>query len=255
MEFFDSHAHLTLEDEYKNIDEIIQNAKNANVTKIINVCTNKISLEEGLKLSNRYDFIYNSAATTPHDVDYERDVFYESVEKKAKDKKIVAIGESGLDYFYGKEKKDLQKKYFIDYLKLAKKHNLPLIIHCRDAFLDLFEIVDTEFKDQTAVLHCFTGIEKEAKNVLDRGWYISFSGIITFKNAQDIRDIVKTAPMDRLLIETDSPLLAPQSKRGKLNQPANIVETAQMMADIKNVSLDEIAKITFDNAMKFYFSK
>ena len=254
MQFFDSHAHLTLQDEYENIDEIVDRAKKANVTKIINVCTNRSSLEEGLRLSKKYDFIHNSAATTPHDVDYQEDVFFSFVDQMAKEKKIIAIGECGLDYFYGKEKKDLQKKYLINYLHLAKKHNLGVIIHCRDAFLDLFEITDKEFINKKACLHCFTGLEKEAHEVIDRGWYISFSGIITYKNAQDIRDIVKNVPLDRLLIETDSPLLAPQSKRGKLNEPANLEEVAQMVADIKKISLEEIAQITFDNATKFYFS-
>jgi len=170
----------------------------------------------------------------------------------AKEKKLIAIGETGLDYFYGLSKKDLQKKYLINYFRLAIKHKLPLILHCRDAFLDLFEIADKEFVDQKALLHCFTGTQKEVRNVLDRGWYVSFSGIITFKNSNDLIEIVKICPLDRILIETDSPLLAPQSKRGKLNEPAYVVETAQMIASIKNVSLEEIAKITFDNAMKFY---
>ena len=168
-------------------------------------------------------------------------------------KKLIAIGETGLDYFYGFEKKEFQKLFFKNYLKLAKETNLPLVIHARDAFEDIFKVAD-EIEHKRAVLHCFTGTKKEAKKVLDRGWLISFSGIITFKTSSDLRDVLKDIPIESILIETDAPLLSPQSKRGKKNEPSNIVETAEVIADIKNISLEEIAKITSDNANKFFFS-
>lgn len=254
MEFLDSHAHLTGEGDYDNLDEIIKNAKNANVTKIVNICTDLGSLDRGLKLSKKYDFIYVAAATTPHGADNDKDVFFQDVKKAVEENKLIAVGETGLDYFYGFEKKEFQRLFFKNYLKLAKDNNLPLIIHARDAFEDIFKIAD-EIEHSKAVLHCFTGTQMDAKKVLDRGWYISFSGIITFKNSESLREIVKTIPIESILIETDSPLLAPQSKRGKKNEPANIVETAKVIADIKNKSLDEIAKITFENANKFLFIK
>ncbi|HEU64851.1 MAG: putative metal-dependent hydrolase YcfH [Candidatus Anoxychlamydiales bacterium] len=253
MEFFDSHAHLTGEGDFENLDEIIKRAKDANVTKIMNICTDLGSLDRGLELSKKYDFVFTAASTTPHGADNDKDIFFEDVKKSVANKQLIAVGETGLDYFYGLDKKEFQKLFFKNYLKLAKENDLPLIIHARDAFEDIFRVAD-EIEHSRAVLHCFTGIEKEAKKVLDRGWLISFSGIVTFKNSQYLREIVKTIPIESILIETDSPLLAPQSKRGKKNEPANIVETAQVIADIKNKSLDEIAKITFDNANKFFFS-
>lgn len=253
MEFFDTHAHLTGEGDFDNLDEVIDRAKNANVTKIVNICTDIGSLDRGIQLSEKHDFVYSAGATTPHDADNENDIFFENVKKAAQAKKLVAVGESGLDYFYGIEKKEFQKLFFKKYLNLAKDNNLPIIIHSRDAFEDLFKIAD-EVDHCKSVLHCFTGTKEEAKKVLDRGWYISFSGIITFKNSQDLRDVVKIIPIDRILIETDSPLLAPQSKRGKRNEPANVVEIAQVIANIKNSSLEEIAKITFDNASELFFT-
>jgi len=252
MEFFDSHAHLT-EDDYDNIDEVIDRAKKANITKIINICTNRAALERGFELSEKHDFIHIAASTTPHDADNANDSFFETVKKAAQEKKLIAIGESGLDYFYGLEKKEFQKLFFNNYFTLAKDLKLPLIIHARDAFDDILKIAN-DFKYPKAILHCFTGNEMQARAVLDQGWYISFSGIVTFKNSQDLRDIVKIVPLDRILIETDSPLLAPQSKRGTKNEPANVIEVAQTIADIKNVSLEKIAKITFDNATKVFFS-
>ncbi len=253
MEFFDSHAHLTGEGDYDRLDEIIKRAKKANVTKIVNICTDLGSLDRGLELSQKYDFVFAAAATTPHGADNDRDILFEDVKKAALNKKLIAIGETGLDYFYGLDKKEFQQMFFKNYLKLAKENDLPLIIHARDAFDDIFKIAD-EIEHSRAVLHCFTGTKKEAKKVLDRGWLISFSGIITFKNSSDLRDVLKDIPVESILIETDSPLLSPQSKRGKKNEPANVVETAEVIANIKNKSLEEIAKITFDNANKFFFS-
>ncbi len=253
MQFFDSHAHLTDDDDYyENVDGIIKRAKGANVTKIINVCSDLKSLDKGYELQKKYDFIYTAAATSAQDADNDCDTFFEDVKKSVDDKTLIAIGETGLDYFYGFEKKRFQKLFFKNYLKLAKENKLPLIIHARDSFVDLFKIAD-ENEYSLAVLHCFTGTKKDAKSILDRGWYISFSGIVTFKSAQDLRDIVKMIPINRILVETDSPFLAPQSKRGKVNEPANVIETTQMIADIKNKSLNEMAKITFDNANRFFF--
>ena len=252
MNFFDSHAHLTDEDAYENIDEIIKRAKDADVTKIVNICSNKVSFEKGRLLINKYGCVYNAAATPPHFVENEGDIFFPLVEDAAANKKIIAIGEIGLDYFYEYSHKDIQKKFLRKYLELAKKYDLPVIIHSRNAFSDLFSITDEIYINKKMLVHCFAGGEKEAKESLNRGWYISFSGIVTFKNNDELRKIVEIVPLDRILIETDSPLLAPQSKRGKRNEPANLVEIASVIAMIKKISLEEIAKITYQNAMRFF---
>lgn len=255
MHFIDSHAHLTDGDGYDDLDKIIEKARVANVTRIINICSDKASLEKGLLLKDKYDFIYLAAATTPHDVEKDGVDFYPIVVDAAKNRKIIAIGETGLDYYYEYSKKEIQKKFLIKYFLLAREYNLPIIIHCRDAFLDLFSIADEFYNNKKALIHCFTGKEEEANEVLKRGWYISFSGIITFKNSENLGNIIKDTPIDRILIETDSPLLSPQSKRGKKNEPANLIEIAECIAKIKKISLQEVAKNTFANAVKFFSLK
>lgn len=255
MHFIDSHAHITDDNVYENIDEIIERAKRLNVTKIINICSNKESLDKGILLKEKYESIYLTAATSPHDVEKEGEDFFPLVEDACINKKIIAIGETGLDYFYEYSKKEIQKKFFIKYLLLAKKFNLPVIIHVRDAFLDLFSIADEFYQNKKALLHCFTGNESEAKEALSRGWYISFSGIVTFKKSENLRKVVKEIPMDKILIETDSPYLSPESKRGKRNEPSNVIEIAEFIAKIKNLSLKEVAKITYANTINFFSIK
>lgn len=245
--YTDTHAHIT----YKNppeerIDEIIKNAKENNVQTIINVSTNIKELKQGLIISKKYPFIYNAAATTPHDVKDETEETFLFFEKCAKENKLIAIGEIGLDYHYHKNTKDLQEEVFKKYLKLAEKFSLPVIIHCREAFLDFFEII-SNFKVK-CVMHCFTGNINEAKQALDLGFFISFSGILTYKNSHELRKIAKEIPIEKILIETDSPYLAPQSKRGKTNEPAYIVETAKTLSEIKNIPIDQIANITTNNS-------
>ena len=176
--------------------------------------------------------------------------------KLAKEGSLVAIGETGLDYFYEHSNKRLQKKFLIQYLHLALETNLPVVIHCRDAFEDLFEIADAEYtvSSQSAplLLHCFTGDKEIAKKALDRGWYLSFSGIVTFKKSESLREAANYVPLDQMLIETDSPYLAPQSRRGKVNFPSYLPETAEKLAILKGVSLDHFAKMTSQNASHFF---
>ncbi len=249
--FFDSHAHLTLK-QIDTIEETLIRAKEKKVKKIINICIDVIGLKRGLELSKKHPWIYNAAATTPHDVGKlgERDFAY--FKKAAKDKQLIAIGETGLDYYYMHSEKELQKKFLIQYVHLALQCKLPVIFHCREAFSDLFSITDLEYPSSAAILHCFTGTKEEAKKALDRGWCISFSGIVTFKKSEELRQIVKYVPLDRLLIETDTPYLAPQSKRGQENEPSFIIETAKILADIKDLSLEEISKITYQNSCKIF---
>ena len=247
----DTHAHLTFKNGFTNIDGVIQRAEKAKVKKIINICTDQSSLLEGIKLSKKYSFIYNAAATTPHDVDKEGKDFFPIVERSIKNNEIIAIGESGLDYYYHHSKKETQKKYLKKYFDLSITSKVPIILHCRDAFDDLFSIAD-EFKNLKAVVHCFTGSIEEAERTLDRGWYISFSGIVTFKKSDSLRGVLKMVPMDRMFIETDSPYLAPQNYRGERNEPSYIVEVVKTISQEKKTSFEEVAKATFDNAIKFF---
>lgn len=248
----DTHAHLTSEKVINDIHELLRRARAAGVWKIVNICTDRKTLDDGLKLSQQYDWIYNTAATTPHDVEQEGETFFSEVEVVAKAGKLVGIGETGLDYFYEHSPRVLQKKYLSKYFALALEYKLPLVIHCRDAFIDLFAQADVEYKSEQAILHCFTGTLEEAKSVLDRGWYLSLSGIVTYKKSELLREVARFVPLDRLLIETDAPYLAPQSLRGKQNEPSFIVETAQVIAEEKKISFEELTKKTSENACKIF---
>lgn len=249
----DSHAHLTSPQILPDVDPVVERAFKAGVEAIINICTDQVSLDEGLKLAERTAGIYNTAATTPHDVEEEGESFFPLVEQIAPS--LVAIGETGLDYFYEHSPKKLQQHYLSRYFSLAKKVKLPIIFHCRDAFEDLFAISDQEYRDLPAVLHCFTGSVEEAKRCLDRGWYISFSGIVTYKKSEGLRKVAEYVPLDRIFVETDAPYLAPQSKRGKQNEPAFIFETAEKIAELKNLSLKEVQNQTAANARQFFALK
>lgn len=254
--FIDTHANLTSEQILPTIEEVLASALEKGVHKIVNICTDEKSLNEGLLLAEKHPWVYNAAATTPHDVETEGELFFPIVESLAKQGKFVAIGETGLDYFYEHSNRKMQQTFLVRYFSLAKRMQLPLIFHCRDAFEDLFAMADRDYVDAPAVLHCFTGNLDDAKGVLERGWYLSISGIVTFKKSESLREVAKYVPLDRLLLETDSPYLAPQSQRGKMNEPAFLPETAQLIADTKGISLSELAQATEENAMRFFsFSK
>lgn len=251
MKLFDSHAHLSSDTLSKDIDGIMKRAKEANVSHILNICTDKETLKKGLELHEKYPNILNAGSTTPHDVEKEGEVCFPLFEEAARAKKLVAIGETGLDYFYEHSPKKLQQKFLVQYLQLARELNLPVIFHCREAFTDLFSIVDQEYpKNAPAILHCFTGTLKEAEEVLSRGWYLSLSGIVTFKKSEALKEVARMVPLSQLLIETDSPYLSPQSKRGKMNEPSYLLETAALIALEKEISIEEVAKNTHANTKK-----
>ncbi|NDD58605.1 MAG: TatD family deoxyribonuclease [Chlamydiae bacterium] len=250
--FIDSHAHLTSTQIFPFIDDVVQRALNNGIESFVNICTDSLSLQRGLALREKYPEIYNAAATTPHDVATEGTSFFPEVKEAASQKLLVAIGEIGLDYYYEHSDRKIQKEFLSRYFELAAQVNLPVIFHCREAFDDLFSMADQEFKDKRAVLHCFTGSVKEAKEVLDRGWFISFSGIITYKKSEELREVVKFVPLDRIFIETDSPYLAPNSKRGKQNEPSFIKEIADSIAFIKNEPLLKVAEVTTKNIRSFF---
>lgn len=247
----DAHAHLTSPDLFPDLEGIVARAQAAGVEKVVNICTDQDSLAKGIEVKKKINNFYNTAATTPHDVESEGEFFFPLVEEAVAQKELVAIGETGLDYYYAHSKKEVQKKFLSRYFDLATKSGLPLIFHCRDAFADLFAMADGEYAG-AAVLHCFTGTLQEARGVLDRGWYLSISGIATFKKSEALRAVVKYVPLDRLLVETDAPYLAPQSKRGQKNEPAYIVETYEMVAALKTISKQELIAQIEKNAYAFF---
>ncbi len=253
MHFFDSHAHLSSDELSPQIEGVMARAKISGVSHILNICTDRATLERGLLLEKRYPQVRNAGATTPHDAEKEGEELFPLFAEAARSGKLVAVGETGLEYFYKELNREVQKKLLIRYLHLALECRLPVIFHCREAFADLFAITDAEYRQGApAILHCFTGSIFEAKEVLDRGWYLSLSGIVTFKKSEELRRVAQMVPLDQLLIETDSPYLAPQSRRGKENEPAFISETARCIASARGISVEEVAKATSQNGQRLF---
>lgn len=255
---FDSHAHLTDDQVFPDIPSILAKAKDAGVERIVNICTNVASLKRGIALAKEHGgMVSNAGATPPHYVKEEGGLSFPLFEQAARNGDLVAIGETGLDYHYLHSPRDVQQTFLRRYFTLALELQLPVIFHCRKAFADLFSIADTDYKlngkqHGRAVVHCFTGTMKEAEKALQRGWLLSLSGIVTFKRSEELREIVKEVPIDHLLLETDAPYLAPQSRRGEKNEPSFLGETARVVADVKEMSFEEVARITRENAMQFF---
>lgn len=255
-EFFDSHAHLTSDAVYGQLEEILSRAQASGVKHIVNICTDLHTLERGLKLAVAHPWILQAGATTPHDVEKEGELYFEAFADCARKGQLHAVGETGLDYYYEHSNRETQKKFLRKYLHLALECRLPVIIHCREAFSDFFEILDAEYMEDgrhaPGVLHCFTGTMSEAEEVLKRGWMLSLSGITTFKKSFELHEVAKMVPLDQLLIETDTPYLAPQKHRGKTNEPAFVVETAAFIADLKGIGVEKLANATTANAKRLF---
>ncbi len=249
--YIDSHAHLT-STVYPQVEALLERARAAGVAKIINICTDLETLERGIDLRRRYPQVYNTAATTPHDVEKEGEAQFEKIAQHARAGALVAIGETGLDYHYQHSAREIQKTFLRRYLKLALECRLPVVIHCREAFADLFAILDEEYAHAPGILHCFTGTLAEARQVIERGWSLSLSGIVTFKKSEELRQVAKMVPLDRLLIETDTPYLAPQGRRGQSNEPSFLPETAACIASVRGISLEELAQATVENASRVF---
>lgn len=252
----DSHAHLCDKAFENEIDQILESAKNHSVGQIVNICTDLETLEKGIALARSYPWIHLAASTTPHDVEKEGEIVFEKIAESARKGLLKAIGETGLDYYYEHSNRKVQQTFFKRYLSLANECNLPVVIHCRDAFSDFFDIIDTHFHERNlpcpGVLHCFTGTSEDAKELVKRGWMISMSGIVTFKKSVDLQEIAKSIPLENLLIETDAPYLAPQKNRGKRNEPAFLYETAQFLSHLRGVAFEELANATTANAKKLF---
>lgn len=250
--YFDSHAHVS---GMAFPEIVLQNAKNLGNFAIMNICLDENTLKKGLELAEQHDFFFNAGATVPNDVGETSETVIPLFARAAKEKKLHAIGETGLDYFHHHSTKERQKFFLQRYLEIAWDLSLPLIFHCREAFSDLFSFCDEHYGSKgnfPAILHCFTGSIQEAEEVIKRGWYLSCSGIVTYKKSKELREVIKEVPLEKLLVETDCPYLAPQSKRGKQNEPAYLLETIEKVAEIKQEDPQTIANATFGNALKAF---
>lgn len=252
MEFFDSHAHYNDEKFDKDRNEIIPKIQQENITKIVCNGYNIKSSKTAVQISNQYDFLYATAGISPNDIDAIEISAIEEIRKIAKNSKIVAIGEIGLDYYWNKENKEKQKEFFVKQIELADELDLPITIHCRDAVMDTLDILKNKINPKKrGIFHCCMLNKELIKEAVKLGFYISFSGNITFKSAKPA-DSVNEVPMNKILIETDSPYLTPEPFRGTRNDSRNVKLVAQKIAEIKSMPLEEIAKITYENAKRVY---
>ena len=252
MEFFDSHAHYNDEKFEEDRDELIKKIYNEGVTRIINAGYSLESSKRALEIAKNYDFMNAIVGISPNDIDEFKKEDLQEIESLAKNNKVVAIGEIGLDYYWNKENKDLQKEIFISQIQIANKLNLPIVIHTREAIYDTLEILKKNNCNKKGVLHCCPLNIDLVREGLKLGFYISFAGPITFKNSKNADEIITMVPLDRMLIETDSPYLSPEPLRGKRNDSRNVKYMAQKIADVKGISLEEVAKATYENTMRIF---
>ena len=253
MLLIDTHAHLDSSRFNKDRAEVIKNARASAVSYIVNIGADLKSSRYSVKLAREYPFIFATVGIHPHDaISLDANVLAE-LEKLAGEEKVVAIGEIGLDYYYDHSPRDIQRAAFIDQLVLAKKLNLPIVVHSREAEEDTMNILKEHYRQGgTGILHCFSGSLKMAREALELGFYLAFGGIVTFKNAGGLLEVLEELPLDRILLETDCPYLSPVPYRGKRNEPAYLPYVAEKIGEIKGVSLEEVAEITTANAIRVY---
>ena len=250
--YIDSHCHINFPELSQKIDEVLSNMDSNNISHALCVSVTLDKINEILDLTQKYSNIYASVGVHP---DYEdiQEPDVDTLFKYSKNEKVVAIGETGLDYFRLKGDLSWQRDRFRTHIRAAIKSKLPLIIHTRNAQDDTISIMKEEGANSaTGVMHCFTESYEMAKKAIDLGFYISFSGIITFKNAETLRETVKKIPIENILIETDSPYLAPVPNRGKLNEPANVIYVAEKIAELKGIAVEKVAEITTNNFFTLY---
>ena len=260
--FLDSHCHLDGDRFDSDREQVIARARDAGITHMLAVGTGDGpgTLDCAVKIAEKYDSIYATVGIHPHEAQLAKDPDFVQLEQLARNPKVIAWGEIGLDYYYDHSPRDVQQHVFIRQMELARAAKLPIVIHCRpsdnsdNAWHDCLALIEQHWHSSGlgGVLHCFTGEWAHAKRALDLGFMISFAGNVTFPKAQQIRDSAKEVPLDRMLIETDSPFLAPVPHRGKRNEPAFVKETARQLAELRNLSTEEIGRQTSANFYHFF---
>ena len=251
----DTHAHLDFSELYNRLEEVLENAKKNNVKRIISISTNLNKMDKIINLSYKNEEIFFTVGTHPNEVlKDENNSNYDLIKNISKKGKCVGIGECGLDYHYGQDSIKEQKLSFITQINVARDTGLPLIIHSRDADEDMIDILTSEFKNGPfqAILHCFSSGKELASCGLDLGFYISFSGIVTFNSAKEIQEIAMLVPNDKILVETDSPYLSPTPLRGSINEPKNCYLTAKFLSDIRKSDFNEFISQLYINSNKIF---
>jgi len=249
--FIDTHCHLDFPEFDQDRDEVIKNARAQGVEYIINVGSSLEGSLRSLDLARQYAQVYATVGIHPHEADSFNDQAEDQIKELAKEKKVVAIGEIGLDYYRNFSGPQNQLALFLAMIGLAKDCGLPMVIHCRQAQDEVLKILK-EASPVRAVVHCFSGDKNFMDECLSLGFYISFTCNVTYKKAQNLRDLIKLIPLDRLMLETDAPYLSPERARGQRNAPFNVKTLAEEISSIREISLEEVGRVTSDNAMKFF---
>ena len=255
-QFLDSHAHLDNPAFDADREAVIEAARGAGLKYILAVGggTGPENLDAPIAITERHNWIYATVGVHPHEARHFRDSHVDQMRRLAGHGKVIAIGEIGLDYYYDHSPRDIQKQVLIRQMELARELKLPLIIHCRDAWGDLAAIAEEHWRTSglAGILHCFTGSREDAQRFLDWGFLVSFAGNVTFKKAEDLREVARQIPLERLLIETDCPYLTPVPHRGKRNEPALVREVAGQLATLRNLSPEEIGLQAIDNFERLF---
>jgi len=248
----DSHAHLEMNDFDRDRDEVIRRAENAGVDLIITVGTTLDDCRKAVSIANKYKNVYAAIGIHPHEVKDIDETTYETLKKLAKMDKVVAFGEIGLDFFRNLSPRDVQIRRFGEQLELASEIGLPIIIHDRDAHQETLEMLGGWKGKHRGVVHCFSGNYKMAEKCLEMGFFISIPGAITFGKSEKLQDVIRHIPVTDILVETDAPYLTPHPNRGKRNEPAYVIHTARKVAEIKGLSLEELANVTYQNTRNVF---
>ncbi len=247
----DVHAHLT-DQKFDDVEQVVFRAEENGVNKIICSAYNLLSSQQAVDLSKKYYQVFANVGVHPENVEEWNEETLKKLENLSKNSKIVAIGEVGLDYYWRQDTKEKQKQIFVEQINLANKLNLPIVVHSRDAMGDTIEILKNNQPNKESLLHCYSGSVESAKILMDLGFSFSFGGVVTFSNAKTAVEVVKFLPIEKILLETDCPYLTPVPFRGKRNEPKNVVYVADMIARIKNMTIEEVAAKTTENAKRLF---
>lgn len=250
---FESHAHYDDEAFAQDRDEILAKCQAQGIETIVNISASLKSVKSTLALADQYEFVYGAVGIHPDEVGTLDEESFAWLEKQCRHPKVVAVGEIGLDYYWNKESHEEQEFWFVRQMELAKKLDLPIVIHSREAAADTLRIVKKAYTSQTrGVIHCFSYTQEMAKEYLDMGYYIGVGGVVTFKNAKKLKEVVRMLPLDRILLETDCPYLAPEPNRGKRNTSLNLTYVAEAIGELKGIAPEEVIRVTRENARKLY---
>lgn len=251
MEFIDAHGHI-YDERYEDVSDIVKKALEKGVCKIVCPSSDLSTATQSIQLANEFSNVYANVGIHPETFEELDEKSLAEIEKLANNEKVVAIGEIGLDYHTRTDKKEEQKFAFIKQIEIANKLNKPIVVHSREAMGDTIDVLRNHTPNKPSLMHCFNGSLESAEILMKLGFSFSFGGLVTFKNAKSVVEVVKNLPLDRILLETDCPYMTPEPFRGKRNEPSYVVYTADRIAKIKGISIEEVARVTTENAKRLF---